>query len=127
MSAQGRVAGENRGTPERLRLRGATRQVLALTNKQHHIMGRVKVLYFAGVKALAGCGEDNLELQDLRLETVLAEVKRLRPNLAALIEEMKAGRSSTVLAIDQVFHPSLSDCRLQPNSEVAFIAPISGG
>lgn len=127
MLSQARVAGEKRGTTERLRRWRATRQVLTLTSEQHDIMGRVKVLYFAGVKALAGGAADSLELEDLRLETVLAEVKRLRPNLAALIEEMRMGRSSTVLAIDQAFYPSLSDCQLQPNAEVAFIAPISGG
>lgn len=90
-------------------------------------MGKVKVLYFAGVKALAGCAEDSVEMEDLRLEAVLTEVQRLRPSLATLIAEMKAGRSSTVLAIDQVFYPDLRDCQLNNNTEIAFIAPISGG
>lgn len=90
-------------------------------------MGKVKVLYFAGVKALAGCAEDSIEIEDLRLEAVLAAVQRLRPILTTLIEEMKAGQSSTVLAIDQVFYPNLSDCQLDNNAEIAFIAPISGG
>lgn len=90
-------------------------------------MGRVKVLYFASIKDTVGQAEDIIETHSMRLETVLEEIQRLHPVLEPVLADMKAGRSSTILAVNQVFYPTLQDCQLQDASEIAFIAPISGG
>ena len=90
-------------------------------------MGRVTVLYFAGVKDLAGTAKDEFELPVQTLYQLLEALCVRRPVLAPLIAAMKRGESSTVLAIDQVFERALTDTPLRDNAEVAFIAPISGG
>lgn len=88
-------------------------------------MVRVTVLYFAAVKELAGCAREELEAESLY--ALLDAVCERHPQLTSLVASMKLGQSSTVLAVNQAFTPVLSDCALNNDSEVAFIAPISGG
>jgi molybdopterin converting factor small subunit len=90
-------------------------------------MRRVKVLYFAGVKDLVGISEEWYEGETLTVSDLLTEIEGKHSEIQGLIAELRTGRSSTVLAIDQVFTREITAAVLKNGSEIAFIAPISGG
>lgn len=83
-------------------------------------MSGVRVLFFAGAKIAAGCGEAQLPCgtDGLDEEDFWTQVLASYPSLAGL-------RGATLLAVNcEYLAPGT---RIRPGDEVALIPPVSGG
>lgn len=80
---------------------------------------RVKVLYFAGLRALAGVREEMVELPEA------ATVEQVREVLARRRPELEAALESAVTAVNREF-ASPGDA-VREGDEIAFFPPVSGG
>ena len=80
---------------------------------------RVKVLFFGRLREVAGGSEETVELrQGAPIEELFGAVAARRPALAAF-------RSSLVASRNLEFAPWSTP--LQPDDEIAFLPPVSGG
>lgn len=80
---------------------------------------RVKVLYFATVRARAGVREEMLEVPEA------ATVRQVREVVARRRPELKTALESAVTAVNREF--AGPEERLREGDEVAFFPPVSGG
>lgn len=80
---------------------------------------RVRTLFFASYRELAGTAELEVELQaGATVSDLLDAVRALSPRLGALPRE-------PVVAVNQRY--ATLDARLAEGDEVAFIPPVAGG
>ncbi len=80
---------------------------------------RVKVLYFATVRARAGVREEMLEVPEA------ATVRQVREVVARRRPELEAALESAVTAVNREF--AGPEERLREGDEIAFFPPVSGG
>lgn len=83
------------------------------------MMNKVKILFFATLRARAERSSINLEI---KLETTVSELKEI---LVAQIPALEASLPSTLVSINREF--AFDEEIIPQNAEVALFPPVSGG
>jgi molybdopterin converting factor subunit 1 len=80
---------------------------------------RIKVRYFASIRERTGVSAEEIELQEgATVENVIAQAKRLHPNLDAQVGSLFVSVNGDFVDLHR---------RLESSDDVALFPPVSGG